>query len=407
MGSLSPEVSFEHRPAWVARSIGGLLRDISSVSDAAERSSKLTELVGMLEDEMRKIDAFKRELPLCMILLRDAVDSLKLQSMQRSISPTVEPVTAEFIPLTKDHDLTKDESAQEKEQDTKDENLGSLDLQLCTLDGSNFSTVHSLESHPDVKAETKRHELLVNQPTTGDLLKKSRSRNTGREFMPLREFSSPPATIFPSKEDKVELPYLHSISLLTPGMENPREKPISIDRTTNFGRSSLAQTVQPNSRSGPPHQSLKKQRRCWSPELHRLFISALERLGGSQAATPKQIRELMQVDGLTNDEVKSHLQKYRMHRRRSPITVALPTNQQVRVLSSTLWPSGEQSDDAIASKGGSSSQSGSPQGPLQLRGNAGATSTTGGDSMEDGDEDSKSESYSWKSHFQGTGKVEV
>ncbi|KAM1483701.1 hypothetical protein ACFXTO_035842 [Malus domestica] len=28
-----------------------------------------------------------------------------------------------------------------------------------------------------------------------------------------------------------------------------------------------------------------------------------------QAATPKQIRELMKFDGLTNDEVKSHLQK--------------------------------------------------------------------------------------------------
>lgn len=28
----------------------------------------------------------------------------------------------------------------------------------------------------------------------------------------------------------------------------------------------------------------------------------------SAAATPKQIRELMQVEGLTNDEVKSHLQ---------------------------------------------------------------------------------------------------
>jgi len=54
------------------------------------------------------------------------------------------------------------------------------------------------------------------------------------------------------------------------------------------------------------------------PELHRRFVSALQKLGGSQGKKlifclllfiqPKQIRELMQVDGLTNDEVKSHLQ---------------------------------------------------------------------------------------------------
>ena len=30
--------------------------------------------------------------------------------------------------------------------------------------------------------------------------------------------------------------------------------------------------------------------------------------GMTAVATPKQIRELMKVDGLTNDEVKSHLQ---------------------------------------------------------------------------------------------------
>ena len=41
----------------------------------------------------------------------------------------------------------------------------------------------------------------------------------------------------------------------------------------------------------------------------------------------------------------------------------------------------------------SSSQSGSPQGPLHLTGNTGGTSTTGGDSMED-DEGAKSEDYS-------------
>ncbi|GFP83955.1 transcription activator glk1 [Phtheirospermum japonicum] len=60
--------------------------------------------------------------------------------------------------------------------------------------------------------------------------------------------------------------------------------------------------------------SRRKARRCWSPDLHRRFVDALHMLGGSQA-TPKQIRELMKVEGLTNDEVKSHLQKYRLHTR--------------------------------------------------------------------------------------------
>jgi len=54
------------------------------------------------------------------------------------------------------------------------------------------------------------------------------------------------------------------------------------------------------------------------PELHWRFVSGLQKLRGSQGKKlifclllfiqPKQIRELMQVDGLTNDEVKSHLQ---------------------------------------------------------------------------------------------------
>ncbi|KAJ3692362.1 hypothetical protein LUZ60_012712 [Juncus effusus] len=57
----------------------------------------------------------------------------------------------------------------------------------------------------------------------------------------------------------------------------------------------------------------RKTRRCWSPELHRHFVQALEQLGGPHVATPKQIREVMKVEGLTNDEVKSHLQKYRLH----------------------------------------------------------------------------------------------
>ncbi|KAM2607076.1 hypothetical protein TB2_035680 [Malus domestica] len=49
---------------------------------------------------------------------------------------------------------------------------------------------------------------------------------------------------------------------------------------------------------------------AWNRTPRELGISAyaLQQLGGSHAATSKQIRELMKVDGLTNDEVKSHLQ---------------------------------------------------------------------------------------------------
>ncbi|TYH62058.1 hypothetical protein ES332_D07G092700v1 [Gossypium tomentosum] len=57
----------------------------------------------------------------------------------------------------------------------------------------------------------------------------------------------------------------------------------------------------------------KNNRRCWSSELHSRFVEALKMLGGIEVATPKQIRNLMQVEGLTIEQVKSHLQKYRLH----------------------------------------------------------------------------------------------
>ncbi|KAB2020729.1 hypothetical protein ES319_D07G088400v1 [Gossypium barbadense] len=52
----------------------------------------------------------------------------------------------------------------------------------------------------------------------------------------------------------------------------------------------------------------KNNRRFWSSELHSRFVEALNMLGGNEVATPKQIRDLMQVEGLTIDQVKSHLQ---------------------------------------------------------------------------------------------------
>ncbi|XP_042416475.1 transcription factor NIGTH1-like isoform X2 [Zingiber officinale] len=78
------------------------------------------------------------------------------------------------------------------------------------------------------------------------------------------------------------------------------------------------------------HRSLQlqqpptKTRRCWSPELHRLFVLALEQLGGAQVATPKQIRELMKVDGLSNDQVKAICRNINCTQERSPMVQQLP-----------------------------------------------------------------------------------
>ncbi|KAJ0236669.1 Signal transduction response regulator [Hirschfeldia incana] len=60
--------------------------------------------------------------------------------------------------------------------------------------------------------------------------------------------------------------------------------------------------------------SLKKPRVVWSVELHQQFVAAVNQLGVD--TVPKKILEMMNVPGLTRENVASHLQKYRIYLRR-------------------------------------------------------------------------------------------
>ena len=60
----------------------------------------------------------------------------------------------------------------------------------------------------------------------------------------------------------------------------------------------------------PMGDGQQKRRFVWSPELHSRFEAAVNALG-LDAAKPKSILRLMNVEGLTKANIKSHLQKYR------------------------------------------------------------------------------------------------
>ncbi|CAK9179713.1 unnamed protein product [Ilex paraguariensis] len=406
MVSFPPELSLDVRSTYIPKTISEFIGEVSMIGNVSERLTKVDDFVKRLEEEMRKIDAFKRELPLSMLLLNDAILTLKEEKLQCR-KANVKPVLEEFIPLKKTCD--EDEKCEVmKEKDSRDKRNWLSSVQLWNNDhhpNINFNYTQAQNSTIEIK---KRPDEELNRPMIVDPAYQScKSRAEGRAFMPLKGSSGFPMAVT-RREDKEELP-IARLSLVTPGMKNLGEElgssGLSSKTTGIRAGSSSATIIQPNLQNGPQpsqQQTNRKQRRCWSPELHRRFVNALQQLGGSQAATPKQIRDLMQVDGLTNDEVKSHLQKYRLHTRRLPTSSGTHGNQSAVVLGG-LWIAQDQYGESSKQ---SSSNSGSPHCPLQLNGNSRGTSTTGGDSMED-EEDEKSDSHSWKVHNHTSGNGDV
>ncbi|KAK4393334.1 Myb family transcription factor EFM [Sesamum angolense] len=354
MGENSRQLNLDVGSIFVPKTISDILTEVSMMHDFSKKSSNLDFYVHSLEEEMRKVDAFKRELPHCMQLLRDAIETLKKESLrwkEREMGPVME----EFIPM-KGYSEEGGRAKLSNDFSEKKNWMSSVQLWSTPVHYENQDSVLSLRS---------RHQEEEGSGFDSQFQGCNNIKNSGGAFVPFKKAPGPGLSIKEQKRDAASA-VNGGLSLSIPVAELESESPdlISVKEPSSFLRPQLQQ---------------RKQRRCWSPELHKRFVDALQHLGGAQTATPKQIRELMKVDGLTNDEVKSHLQKYRLHIRKLP-----STSGGTRDFS---WLAQELPNKQV------DAHSGSPQDHLNLGGSAkrGSGSATGGDSMEE-DEDDKCES---------------
>ncbi|KAJ8510407.1 hypothetical protein OPV22_000841 [Ensete ventricosum] len=231
--------------------------------------------VRALEEEREKIQVFQRELPLCLRLVTHAIDSARRQMNGHATMSEDGPILEEFIPLKPSSSSSEDRSV-----DGAAKKSGSVATRADEkLDWLRSVQLWNQEADAFGKVEPPTKPIAVD------------ARRIGGAFHPFERVKHVAA-------------------------------PVPASSSTTSGKGGVGGGGEEKEKEGQPQpQPHRKARRCWSPELHQRFLHALKQLGGPHVATPKQVRELMKVDGLTNDEVKSHLQKFRLHNRRPSAAV--------------------------------------------------------------------------------------
>ncbi|GMH01865.1 hypothetical protein Nepgr_003704 [Nepenthes gracilis] len=263
------------------------------MADYRENMKKCQEYISALEEERRKILVFQRELPLCLELVTQALVACKQQlpavttvclneQSECSEQTTSDgPILEEFIPI-KRSSLTDE-----------DDELESHKPKIAKTQNNDKS---------GKKSDWLRSVQLWNQPPDPPS-----KEDTQPKKVSVVEVKKTGGAFHPFQKETNDVNKATSAAAAAPVASACSTVEIAVARAGDSGGSKKEE------KDG---QSQRKARRCWSPELHKRFLNALQHLGGSHVATPKQIREHMKVDGLTNDEVKSHLQKYRLHTRR-------------------------------------------------------------------------------------------
>ncbi|KAF8087372.1 hypothetical protein N665_0588s0040 [Sinapis alba] len=247
-----------------------MIKNLSNMDYKQDRE-RCGQYIKALEEERRKINVFQRELPLCLNLVTQAIEACKRE-----------------LPGTATNNMSRQSECSEQ---TTGECKPVLEQFLTIKDSSTLNEEEELDDEHG------------NHDSDND----SDDKNMKSDWLKSVQLWNQPESLLLKEEGS---------------QEKMVDTVVKKEPMGNGGERRKREVEKDGGR---------KQRRCWSSQLHRRFLNALQHLGGPHA-TPKQIKELMKVDGLTNDEVKSHLQKYRLHARRPSQTVSNNGNSQTQHL---------------------------------------------------------------------------
>ncbi|KAJ0251126.1 Transcription factor HHO5 [Hirschfeldia incana] len=205
------------------------LDQVSKIKDNHSKLSEIDGYVGKLEEERKKIDVFKRELPLCMLLLNEAIERLKGE--------------ASSVMMASNGEFDVGQGAK-SESDNKKNWMSSAQLWISNSNSTN-------------KEEGDRCLTETPFQTCNNL-------NQGGAFMP---FNPPPPPV--------------PLSLMTQPSDMMMMDCSRTEQNHQFSRLCI---------QSHHHIQKKDQRRRWSQDLHRRFVDALQRIGGSQDQWQHQSR---------------------------------------------------------------------------------------------------------------------
>ncbi|KAK1363843.1 hypothetical protein POM88_039404 [Heracleum sosnowskyi] len=266
--------------------ISDLMVDISMNGNTSEKIEKLNIYAKQLNDEMLKIKELKCDSPLCILVLTEAIHKLEKEILWYT-NMKANAVTHEH--MSSKSDGLEGSKRPEKSSDAEKKNwMSSIQLESDNVTSDKGYAWHGSSS------ELIREDIATNENTNSQKKRKS-------AFAPYQRSSGliigESSNINGGQHSSVGRFGLNSFNM-------------------NFSGNFITKlTYQPSL-----VESSKKPRLSWTYDLHREFLRVVEELGGPAVATPKQIKKEMGIDNLTNDEIKSHLQKYRLQLRKQYLT---------------------------------------------------------------------------------------